>query len=949
MDGLSAEIEALEAFAFERGEWMDWDASEWNRQLLLFCFVRDASRHPRDPIRATPEDLPLLVRDPRADPEVMAQTLLQCLRWQARQQDQDVLSQLASACRAWRLRRCGFPSFFAFLWFTCLIAQGYPDAEADGLFHQRFARLFPRADLRQLASLHEAWELLSEWLDEGQSFEGFAYSGLELPPHDPWRRHISHSWHLAFPSLRDRRQLASALADLRDCRLELEPTNPELVSALLGRGPFSRGFQQQLQTLQEGLSQGSLRSAWFVELLSRELDRVSLLSPAESEPALAGRRGSSRSVGVPARGFGPLLLRSMDYALGVLLLAPADVAVPAGLVVLEDEALPPGQRLWAAAAAPYPDFAAYDAGSLAIDPQRSPLPVLQPLLQRGVLPFARDEALGLPRLVFDDSCGPISHALVRSDRLEAFLSRFQGELCATDEEHWQGVSGLEASASELLRFPEAATTTPREERSSLSTVQGIRLPDGAGFLASGLGLPRLRVHGPQPALTVLALTATGEVIPYHSVGDAEAEASGQLWQPGADQRRRTTLAAGAGRLVAFFVNQPTLERRLPLAPLPPRVVFRRDQPLAHREDWGLTLGPLQLTPAPEPTAVEPSEADIAWARAQLNRPTGPVPAQFEEQMLDSLVSLFQRFHSIRREQFFQLHFELLGRRDHWPLFHQCVLRGWCEGGWLEEGLEHRRGHWRLQPVDPRLVRLPGGRAQLVGLLPSRGLVQLLAQAHRLGMEVEGVPPSCQHMPRGWRFTGRVDELGLAFALPVVEQEDWLGDPRRDWFVAEPLASDAADWPPGIGFRMRSTRVCGTRGRAYHSEPQPLLAAGLRAPNSLSISEEVSRYGRRRWHSHDPECDQVFSSCHRNRAALHALAVATDGLWPFRVTSRREGQIERLYDAEAYLPLPLGRWAALTGRVMPGPTRQQGPQHTYRYHFDPEELQALMARKALPLT
>ena len=65
---------------------------------------------------------------------------------------------------------------------------------------------------------------------------------------------------------------------------------------------------------------------------------------------------------------------------------------------------------------------------------------------------------------------------------------------------------------------------------------------------------------------------------------------------------------------------------------------------------------------------------------------------------------------------------------------------------------------------------------------------------------------------------------------------------------------------------------------------------------------------------------MFSSCHRNWAALHALAVATDGLWPFRVTSRREGQIERPYDAEAYLPLPLSRWATLTGRVMPGSTR-----------------------------
>lgn len=107
------------------------------------------------------------------------------------------------------------------------------------------------------------------------------------------------------------------------------------------------------------------------------------------------------------------------------------------------------------------------------------------------------------------------------------------------------MSGLEASASELLRFPGAATTTPRGKHSSLSTVQGIRLPEGAGFMASCLGLPRLSVHGSQPALSVLALTACGEVIPYHSVGDPEAAASGQLWQPGADQRRRTTLAAGA--------------------------------------------------------------------------------------------------------------------------------------------------------------------------------------------------------------------------------------------------------------------------------------------------------------------------------------------------------------------------------------------------------------------
>ena len=35
--------------------------------------------------------------------------------------------------------------------------------------------------------------------------------------------------------------------------------------------------------------------------------------------------------------------------------------------------------------------------------------------------------------------------------------------------------------------------------------------------------------------------------------------------------------------------------------------------------------------------------------------------------------------------------------------------------------------------------------------------------------------------------------------------------------------------------------------------------------------------------------------------------------------------------------------------MPGPTRQQPTQRTYRYHFDSEELRALQASKALPLT
>ncbi|MBM5784037.1 MAG: hypothetical protein FJ076_04165 [Cyanobacteria bacterium K_DeepCast_35m_m1_288] len=92
MNSFRPDIEELEAFAFEPGEWRNWAAPDWNEQLLLYCFVRDQDRRPSDPLRATLSDLPLLVKDQRADSEAIAQTLVQKLRWQARQNDRDLLS-----------------------------------------------------------------------------------------------------------------------------------------------------------------------------------------------------------------------------------------------------------------------------------------------------------------------------------------------------------------------------------------------------------------------------------------------------------------------------------------------------------------------------------------------------------------------------------------------------------------------------------------------------------------------------------------------------------------------------------------------------------------------------------------------------------------------------------------------------------------------------------------
>ena len=70
---------------------------------------------------------------------------------------------------------------------------------------------------------------------------------------------------------------------------------------------------------------------------------------------------------------------------------------------------------------------------------------------------------------------------------------------------------------------------------------------------------------------------------------------------------------------------------------------------------------------------------------------------------------------------------------------------------------------------------------------------------------------------------------------------------------------------------------------------------------------------------------------------------------FWIADSRAARIERLYDAEAYLPLPIGRHAALVGNRMPGPTRQKAHDHTYCYHLDESFIRTQHDALNLPLT
>jgi hypothetical protein len=363
----------------------------------------------------------------------------------------------------------------------------------------------------------------------------------------------------------------------------------------------------------------------------------------------------------------------------------------------------------------------------------------------------------------------------------------------------------------------------------------------------------------------------------------------------------------------------------------------------------MTLGPITLRRS-DPAAITPSEESVTWAQKRLRSSDLNVNLEFEQQMLEVLSAVFQRRPSIKRQEFFDLYAQLRNKPDEWPRFTDAVLRGWCEGGWLEEGVERGHGAWRIQPVDPRFVGLPGGGLQLVGLVSTRRLVRVIATAYQLGSRVQTVQPSCADMPRGWRFYGADAVLADACGLPAVAVDAWVGDPStHDWVIHSVLPCDSPSWPLGAKSATTNDSVCGRRGLDYHWKPSPPLPEGGRAPINLKIDLETSRHGCRRWHSRDTDRDLVFTSCHRNRAALHALVVATNGLWPFGFTDPIAGQLDRLYDAEAYLPLPLARYTALTGSKMPGPTRLRPQDHTYRYSIDRDFKTKQNQSKFLPLT
>jgi hypothetical protein len=920
--------------------WSTWNAEQWNQQLLLFCFVLDADAPPWQGIRASEDDLQALTGDSDTSPAELAHALLHALERQAAQHP-EALTPAALMARQVQLylpTPAKPPPFFAFLWFTCLVAHGFPDPQMEGRFHSRFERLFSARQAHQLGALPDGWEKLIRWLGLDEIFGGAPHRLLQLRPIPGNARRIGHSWTLSFPRLADRRLLLEQLAQDQAQGHPLDPWLPAFISRLQQVPGFSHDFRDELRQHAIDLRADPDLDSWFTGFLLAEIEQLFRSQESPEEPSTCTQ-------------FGPLLLKSYGHAIGVLLLADA-LPSPGTHSLRRVEGRPWGVEhvdLLVPIDPDDPYYAAYDAGSLAIDPHDSPLGSLQPLLNRGLLLFRRDPLLDQLRLVLGAPSGPISHALLRDAHAEAFLEHFGGDSLPCEEEGWQCIRGFSASTDQLRRFP-SITCRNRTERPQLIPVGGMRLE--RSFLATGLGLPAVRIRGPHTPRAVLLLTPDNRSIDYEcSTPPPEqnqaAEEPPNRWAPRQRGRRIAAFQTGEARLVAFFDAAPSLECRLALARVEPRPTFLRADPLHCREDWGLPLGATRIDP---PVACgdgeAPSEEALSKASFLLND-CGGCHKEFEEQMLEALCATFQRRAQIRRRDFTDIFRQLGSMSDPWDLFLDGVLRAWVEGGWLDEGLSLRRGLWRLQPVDPRLVVLADDRLQLVGLLPAVGLVTLVAHALDLGLTVQAVPPACPHLPRGWRFQGEGSAaLAQLARLPLVDRDAWVPCPIPISWQVEQADCDGPAWPSSPQPSMLHATIRGNRNGS-HRDPGGNLHYELMAPTTTTIQVEQGSYGRYRWHSEDHS--GRFTSCHRNRVALHALNEATEGFWPFGIVSGSH-TVLRLYDADAYLPLPIGRFAALVGDVMPGPDLPPSKsKHTYRYRLDPATIVSFRSDRRLPLT
>ncbi len=195
--------------------WKRWSYEVWNEKLLRHCLGihEGGTSAPVERLPVSPEELLHIVGDPNADSTEVTVAFVSQVTGELPPGKSfgrfcfDYSGNNLRSRRKWSTKSNAYPHFFGMLWFTCLVASGYPDTE--GGFHDRIKRLLKK---NQIRCLNELWEELEGWTRQEHCGKR-GIRPLQLPDLDSFRSNISHSYFLAFPHASDRETLSKLLVD----------------------------------------------------------------------------------------------------------------------------------------------------------------------------------------------------------------------------------------------------------------------------------------------------------------------------------------------------------------------------------------------------------------------------------------------------------------------------------------------------------------------------------------------------------------------------------------------------------------------------------------------------------------------------------------------------------------------------------------------------------------
>lgn len=273
----------------EPEDWQQWKEGDWNRCLLRYCFLGLGESDTRIGVPSSVEDLRFAVGDPKANPSELADAFVKSIISQAERNNAKPGRLFTKRAENWNPDTPLEPPFFAFLWATCLISQGYPNPYEPGQFHMRYLRVFGAEQRSAFKSLKLGWEKLSHWLEQEKALGGEEHRMLTLPSELGKRTNIGYSWYLSFPSRNDRAELASVIQQLLDDGIPVAPPTAQALFVIKRTGRFGAEFARTLDKQIRAANNTGVVDDWFAGIIEHEYDQ--LQSAADNTPSTARRSG----------------------------------------------------------------------------------------------------------------------------------------------------------------------------------------------------------------------------------------------------------------------------------------------------------------------------------------------------------------------------------------------------------------------------------------------------------------------------------------------------------------------------------------------------------------------------------------------------------------------------------------------------------------------------------